>query len=95
MLTKQQALELVSRKFQQMTTPDDPFVVVEEETIEKPYGWIFFYNSKKYIESGQIRFALAGNGPVIVNKRTETVEFCGTNRSVQELIEDYEKKLTD
>ena len=66
-LTKLQALELVSRELQSMTTPDEPFVVVDSHTIEKSYGWVFFYNSRKFVETGLLQYRLAGNGPVIVN----------------------------
>ena len=34
-----------------------------EETLE---GWAFYYDSRAFIEEGNILFALAGNGPVIV-----------------------------
>ncbi len=34
---------------------DDGFVVLDGETIEKPYGWIFFYQSKKYLETGELK----------------------------------------
>jgi hypothetical protein len=93
MLTKEQALEIVLKKLRQMSSPDDPFIIVEADTIEKPFGWVFFYNSKKFIETGIFRYRLAGNGPVMVNKTTRMVEFCGTNKPVQELIKDYEQKI--
>ena len=78
-----------------MSTPDNPFVVADEGTIEKPYGWVFFYNSKKYLETRVISYALAGNGPVIVNKHDATVEFFGTFKSPNEFIAEYESKLAE
>jgi Immunity protein 35 len=95
MLTKTEALELVAEKLRQMSTPDNPFVVADEGTIEKPYGWVFFYNSKKYLETREISYALAGNGPVIVNKHDATVEFFGTFKSTLEFIAEYESKLAE
>ena len=76
-----------------MSTSADPFVVVEKNTVEKPFGWVFFYNSKRYVETGEFRYRLAGNGPVIVNKHNGSVEFFGTNKPPQEIVEEYEKKL--
>ncbi|WP_430649450.1 YrhB domain-containing protein [Bradyrhizobium uaiense] len=29
---------------------------------------MFFYNSSRYIETGDIAFALAGNGPIFVDR---------------------------
>lgn len=94
MLTKTEALELVAKKLQQLS-PDNPFIVVDEGTIEKPYGWVFFFNSKKYLETKEISDALAGNGPVIINKHDETVEFFGTFKSPSEFITEYESKLAE
>ena len=93
MLTKEQALKLVSDKLRHMSPKDDVFVVADQETIVKPYGWIFFYNSKTFLENGINSYRLAGNGPVIVNKDTGTVEFCGTNKPTIDVIQEYEWKL--
>jgi len=92
MLTKAEALEIVSRKLQEINTTDDLFVVVDEHTIEKPFGWVFFYNSKKFVETGIFQYRLAGNGPVIVNKFSGDVEFHGSAESLEEIIEDYLRK---
>jgi Immunity protein 35 len=93
MITKSEAFELVSERLRQMGAPDNPFAVVEKSTIERPFGWVFFYNSQKYIETGVFRYRLAGNGPIIVNKNTQEIELCGANKPVQELIDDYERRL--
>jgi hypothetical protein len=70
------------------------FVIVDEGTIEKPYGWVFFYNSRTYLETGDYSYQLAGNGPVIVNKVDGDVQFFGANEHPETLIERYEQNLT-
>ena len=42
------------------------------------FGWVFFYNSKKYLETGEIRFALAGNAPLIVDALDGSLHVTGT-----------------
>lgn len=91
MITIDEALQLVSTKLQQMS-PSDPFVVIETSTIEKAFGWVFFYNSRKFVETGISRYRLFGNGPVIVNKATHVVEFFGSNKPVEQIIEEYERR---
>ncbi len=86
---------MVAEKLTTMTTADNPFAIVDAHTIEKPFGWVFFYNSKKFLETGQFSDSLAGNGPIIVNKNDATIELCGTAQPVSELIERYERKLTN
>ncbi len=93
MLSKQDAQDLVEARLCKISPSDNPYVVVGAGTIEKPYGWVFFYSSKKYLETGTVRYALAGNGPVFVNKETGCLEFCGVNKPVQVQIEDYETRL--
>jgi len=93
MLTKTEALELVSKKLQQRHSPDNACVVVDKYTIEKVFGWVFFYNSKKFVEIGIYRYRLAGNGPVIVNKVSRTVEFHGSGTPPEDIVKDYEKRL--
>jgi hypothetical protein len=95
MLTKSEALELVSKELRQMSPLDDAFVVVDAGTIEKPYGWVFFYNSQKFIETGDNSCRLAGNGPVIVNKHDASVQFFGTANSIETSIGEYEAKLEE
>ena len=95
MLTKTEALEIVTRRLQQMGPSADPFVVIEKNTIEKPFGWVFFYNSKRFVETGESRYRLAGNGPVIVNKHTGSVEFFGSTKPPLEFVAEYEQKLAE
>ena len=45
--------------------------VIDDLTIAKDYGWVFFYNSARYPETGDVRFALAGNGPLSSRKQPE------------------------
>src|SRR5437870_2541560 len=93
MLTRNEAFDIVSQKLQTMGTLTDPFIINEKCTIEKPFGWVFFYNSKRYLETGENSYRLAGNGPVIVNKYEASVEFFGTNRPPEEILAEYERKF--
>jgi len=81
LLTKSEALELVSKKLRQMSPLDDALVVVDAGTIEKPYGWVFFYNSQKFIETGENSCRLAG--------------FFETANSIETSIGEYEAKLDE
>ena len=77
-----------------MSPPSDLFVVSEDSTIEKDFGWVFFYNSQKYRDTGILRYTLAGNGPVVFDRYTGAIEFFGTSEPVEKLIDDYERRST-
>jgi hypothetical protein len=69
----QLALEYIkpSAEYIKKTLPDDDIVV--EHSIEFPDCWLFFLNSKRYLETHNIFHRLLGGGPVIVGKENGDV----------------------
>jgi hypothetical protein len=57
--------------------------------VEFELGWAFCYNNKKYIESGKVSHALAGNGPIIICKRTGKMFSTGTSQDVEYYIDEF------
>ena len=66
--------------------------LIDYETIEKPFGWVFFYNSKKYLETGELREMLAGNAPFIVDKSNGEIKETGTEKPIDEYISNIGSK---
>ncbi len=94
MITEDEARQIVS-DYVNFNFPyqDDELVIVDEETITKDYGWIFFSVNKKYLETGNFRDMIVGRGPVLFEKQTGTIIPFGTALPVEQYLEDYEKKL--
>jgi hypothetical protein len=67
----------------------DRLVILEEKTVEKEYGWIFFYDSLKSME-GDDRYLIAGNGPLIVDKNDGSVHLLPTVPPLEDWIARYE-----
>jgi hypothetical protein len=65
------------------------YSIVDARTIVTEYGWIFFWNTKKFIETKDIKMSIPGAGPIVVTKKGE-VEFLKTNVSPVEAIAEYE-----
>jgi hypothetical protein len=65
------------------------FSIVDARTIVTEYGWIFFWNTKKFIETRDIKTSIPGAGPIVVTKKGE-VEFLRTNVPPVEAIAEYE-----
>jgi hypothetical protein len=76
-ITKAEA-EQIARKYVKTLGQTMELVLLVDQTIERSFGWIFFYDSKRYIETGDIRHALAGNAPVIVTKADGQIHETGT-----------------
>jgi hypothetical protein len=96
MISKSEAKRLVEEKINKPDPywPDKPrLVVLDLETIEKDWGWVFFYDSEKHIETGEFKEAIAGNAPYIVNNKTGAIQTTGTALPIEEYIVEYEAKL--
>jgi hypothetical protein len=60
-----------------------------ERTIELELGWVFFYQTKAYIETGDVMKALIGNAPIIINKQTGAIHVTGTAHRINHYIIKY------
>ena len=82
------ALAYIS-KLEQST--EDPVILLESKTIEKPFGWVYFYDSKLYIETGEFECQLLGNAPLIINRNSGKIHVTGTAYPIEHYIEEYER----
>lgn len=89
MLDKKTALARASKILAQKAPPDQPWAIAEDHTQEIASAWIFFYNTRRYLESGSVIHKLAGNGPIFVNKTTGEVQFYGSTPALEVIIENY------
>lgn len=69
--------------------PRDELVALPDSAVWKPYGWVFFYQTRTFLETGDQDYLLAGNGPVVV-KHDGTVHTLGSARPPEEEIADFE-----
>jgi hypothetical protein len=95
-IAKQQ-LQALSKKVNEHNDPDEELVVlvvVPELTIEKPYGWVFFYDSEAHLQ-GVPGSGLGGNAPFLVERDGGAVRALASNRSVKKQLAEYETKLRE
>lgn len=94
MLTEQEMLNTAInhiKEIQKGTNLD--LVIIEESIIIKSYGSIFFYTNKKYYETQEIKYAIAGNAPFLVEKKTGNIITFGTAYDEEFYIREYEKSI--
>lgn len=91
MFSREQAeKELTARLNAEFHSDDDSLVILPDLTIEKDYGWIFFYQSRKYLETGDYRYQLAGNGPVAFEKASGEHHHLGSASPPHDRIREFE-----
>lgn len=93
MLDRARAEQIAAQEIKDpYATAENQAVIIEDATIEKDYGWIFFYQSKRYLTTGEMRHRLAGNGPILIEKDTGAVRRFGSACAPEEYIEEYERE---
>ena len=93
MLTREEARQLVYARISEEGPCAEQAVelaIIDSETNEKECGWVFFYQTKEYLKTGNIVDALVGNAPYIVNKYTGELIETGTANPIEDYIAEYE-----
>lgn len=67
---------------------------LEENTLSFEYGWVFFYQSKEFVETQNPGMMIGGNAPILVDKYDGNVFFTGTRKDIEEYIEIFSKFKT-
>ena len=60
--------------------------IVINKTLETDSCWVFFYNTRAYIETGSMSHALAGNAPVFVLKDDPSAWFGRTDIPLEDQL---------
>lgn len=91
MLTQKQIVGIAKNHIKELEKKTKiELVIGYEETIIKPYGNIYFYTSKKFVKTGDFKYAIAGNAPFLIENQTGNVISFGTAKSDEYYINEYE-----
>lgn len=93
MIDRSEAKHLVEELLRRES--DEDIAIVEGATLERPFGWVFFCNTRQYVETGNVSHSLAGNAPYIVNQVTGAVVLTGTAYPIEHYISAYEESLSN
>lgn len=92
MLTEEIVLKIANDYLKKIANDEKiELAILHDLSIKKPYGVIFFYNTKKYYESRDDRDnTLVGNAPFLIEYEKGKIIDFGTNRSEEYYIKEYE-----
>ena len=68
----------------------DDVLILDEQTECTRTGWFFRYESRAYVETRDVAYALCDAGPVVVTHRG-VVHVLRGGRPVEEALEDFER----
>jgi hypothetical protein len=66
-----------------------PHHLVVTRVDEHDFGWVYFYNSKAFAETGDFEHGLIGNAPVIVDRRDCALYATGTARPIEHYVQEF------
>ena len=92
MLIYKEGLKLATEKLNIVSQNSPEYVIWEDKTVIKEYGWIFRPESKKFIANGYRGARVPGIGLILVNKFDSTCVMMPSSVSPTIFIQDYEKK---
>ncbi|WP_140919014.1 YrhB domain-containing protein [Limnobaculum xujianqingii] len=55
-------------------------------------GWVFCFQSKEYLETGDFSALLAGNSPFLIDKDSGEIHLLGTSYPMEKYLQEYEEK---
>ncbi|MBE9213684.1 hypothetical protein IQ247_13585 [Plectonema cf. radiosum LEGE 06105] len=86
-VAKQRVHKFINDRFDS----DDELIIEDEGIIETDFGWVFPYDSKKFLESGELIYASVGNAPIIFDNRDESIHITGTAHDVDYYINQHQE----
>lgn len=90
MITREQAQAVAASRIAELMGKKNSCDIVDALTIDSPSGWMFFYQSRRYLETQDPSDALAGNAPLIVDRFTGKVTETGTAHTAEYYLAQYE-----
>jgi hypothetical protein len=61
---------------------------------DKPYGWVFYFNSKDY-DPNDTSTHMAGNAPIIIDRIDGEIRVTGTAYPTEHYLKEYEATLPE
>lgn len=93
MISRAQSDEIARRYIDELgSSVEGGVAIIPEATIEKPYGWVYFFNSKRYLAGGNVFDALGGNSPILVECSNGRVTLLGTALPVSVSLRRFEEE---
>lgn len=92
MLDRSQAKAVASEHIRRLSSGAIDFVIVDKLTLEGRHGWVFFYDSRIYLETLDDRHALWGNGPVAVESNGTVHQLGSAPGEVEKYLMEMERR---
>lgn len=88
MITETEADQIAEEWVARASAPEDDVIINRRFTRAESFGWVYFYNTRRFIDDGDLRSAIAGNAPIVVLRETGEVLVTGTAHPVDHYLDE-------
>ena len=92
MLSEADARSRAEAELSRRQSKYDDFEVVITDSEEFDVGWVYFYNTLAFVESGNVRDGLIENAPILIDRRDGTIVETGTGEPIETYVRRYEQR---
>lgn len=97
MITYNDAKSIVQHHIERInetrTNRNNLIVLMEQHTLVKAYGWIFFFQTQKALETAFPGLRIIGNSPLLVLRKDGSSHFVGSSGPLDYRLALMEKEL--
>ena len=74
---------------QELGPSEFELIFLDDMTEEMPEGWVFFWDDRRHVETGEFKYALVGGGPIFVSRSGELVHMVWSGESWENALARY------
>ena len=93
-ITRERAAEIAREAISGLKQGTE-FVLLDDDTMEKDWGWVFQFGTKEYLRSGSPMDLVPGTGPLVVEKSDGGSSFLSTSVPGKVAIAEYERRRAE
>lgn len=90
-LTKQEA-QAIATKLLHDSRPEAQYEILQNETMERDFGWVFFYAPHLYLVTRDPRYLVPGAGPLVILRKNGTPRFLPTSVPPLAAVREFERR---
>ena len=95
MLTYEECLAIATKKAEELSTVKSPVEIWKEKSTEKEFGWVFYPETKAFLETRDEMKRAPGISPILVNKFDSSCEIAPASVGFEIFLADFESKFHD
>jgi Immunity protein 35 len=92
-LSVEETREIAERELREAAGPEELILVPDFEPVVRAWAVVWAYNSRRFLLEDDLTAALAGNGPMVVDRRDGSVRYLPSYAGIDVTLPELEREL--